>query len=153
MKHVIAGGSGRLGLALSAALVAAGDSVVVLTRSPGSEEPGLSGGVREVAWTPNGASGPWAREIAAADVVVNLAGAGIADARWTPHRKELLSSSRVLSTRSLVAAVREQQNRPSVFIQHCAIGIYGASLDGRVVDELTPPATDFLGRLAAAWEA
>ncbi len=153
MNHVIAGGSGRLGLVLSAALAAAGDTVVVLTRKPGSGIRPLPEGVREAAWTPNGSSGPWAREIATADAVVNLAGAGIADARWTPRRKALLRSSRVQSTRSLVAAVREQQTRPSVFVQHCAVGIYGSTVDDRVVDEFTPPATDFLGGLATVWEA
>jgi uncharacterized protein (TIGR01777 family) len=142
---------------LSTALLEAGDTVVALTRTPGAgsrrPQDALPPGVREVAWTPDGSSGPWARELTDAAVVVNLAGAGIADARWTPQRKELLRSSRVLSTRSLVGAVRDQKTRPAVFIQHCAIGIYGATLDDRIVDESAPPASDFLGQLAVAWEA
>lgn len=150
MKAVIAGGSGRLGLALSTALVQAGHSVVVLTRSPGTSP---VRGVREVAWTPDGSVGAWSRELSDAAVVVNLAGAGIADARWTEERKAVLRTSRILSTRSLVEGIRGQNQRPTTFIQHCAVGYYGASLSDRVFDESAPAGTDFFGQLASAWEA
>jgi uncharacterized protein len=150
MKYILAGGSGRLGLALSTALVEAGHSVVVLTRSPGTSP---VRGVREVAWTADGSVGAWSRELADATAVVNLAGAGIADARWTDKRKAELRRSRVLSTHSLVAAIRGLDQRPSAFIQHCAVGYYGASLSDRIVDESAPPGTDFFGQLASAWEA
>ena len=150
MKLILAGGSGRLGLALSTALIEAGDSVVVLTRSPGTSP---VRGVREVAWTPDGSVGAWSRELGDAHAVVNLTGAGIADERWTRQRKDILKASRILSTRSLVEAMRGLERRPSTFIQHCAVGYYGASLSDRVLDESASPGTDFFGRLASAWEA
>jgi uncharacterized protein (TIGR01777 family) len=88
-----------------------------------------------------------------ADAVVNLAGAGIADRRWTSARKALIRSSRVLATRSLVAAIREAPRRPSVFIQGSAVGYYGADRGDAVLDESFPPGDDFLGQVCVAWEA
>ena len=51
-----------------------------------------------------------------ADAVVNLAGANLGDARWTPQRKAILRDSRILPTRSLAAAITESPVRPPVFI-------------------------------------
>ncbi len=92
-------------------------------------------------------------EIDGADAVVNLAGAGIADKRWTQARKEFIRSSRVLSTRSLATAMREAVKRPPVFIQGSAVGFYGADLSERVRDESSPPGDDILGDICVAWEA
>jgi hypothetical protein len=85
-------------------------------------------------------------------VVVNLAGAGIADKRWTAARKRLLRDSRILPTRSLVTALAAAPARPRVFLQGSAVGYYGATLDDRVMDESSPPGDDFLGRLCVDWE-
>ena len=63
------------------------------------------------------------------------------------------ATSRVLPTRSLVAAVRQVSAKPVVFIQGSAMGFYGASLDDRELDESFPPGDDFLGQLCVAWEA
>ena len=151
MKLVLAGGSGVLGRALTAALATAGHSVVVLSRTPGATlDPG---GTRQVGWTPDGSAGEWGLELADANAVVNLTGAGIADARWTPRRKEVLRASRVLSTRSLITAIRGLSNRPSVFIQQGGVGYYGTRADDRELDESFPPGDDFMGQLAVAWEA
>jgi len=151
MKIILAGGSGFLGRALSEHLVGRGHSVVVLSRS--GHVPG-STGARVVSWEPDGSTGPgvWAREIDGADAIVNLAGAGMADKRWSRRRKSVLRESRVLSTRSLVAAVRAATVKPAVFVQGSAVGFYGLSGDD-VIDESFPPGQDFLGQLAVAWEA
>jgi uncharacterized protein len=155
MKVVVAGGSGFLGSALVTHLASAGHDVVVLTRRPAR---GTSASrVREVAWQPESSSpgaapGPWARELDGADAVVNLAGAGLADRRWTAARKALLRSSRLLSTRSLVAAMHAASPRPAVFVQGSAVGYYGTTAD-RTIDETSPPGTDFLATLCVDWEA
>jgi hypothetical protein len=156
MKIVIAGGSGFLGRALTARLEVDGHDVVVLTRRPA----GSSGRVRCVAWQPDGtAPAPdagrpngWARELEDAGAVVNLAGEGIADRRWTSSRKRALLASRVHSTRSLVAAIRAGSRRPHTFIQASGIGYYGVAGDD-VIDESSPPGSDFLARLCMNWEA
>lgn len=153
-RVVIAGGSGYLGRALTARLAREGHDVVVLTR-PGSkatEHSPNSDRIRFADWTPDGTTAGWAAEVAAADVVVNLAGAGIADRRWSESRKRELVNSRIQSTRSLVAAIREAEQRPSLFVQASAIGYYGLFEDGPALDESSPPGDDFFANLCVAWE-
>lgn len=151
VKILIAGGTGLLGRALAGALSSAGHEIVVLTRHPG----GGSGGAhaRAIQWTPDGGIGPWAAEIATAGAVINLSGAGLADGRWSAARKALLRSSRVLPTRSLIAAIRESATRPAVYIQASGVGFYGANTDARTFDESFPPGDDFVGQLCVVWEA
>jgi hypothetical protein len=151
MKIVLAGGSGSLGRALVERLAAEDHGVVVLSRR--TSGPPLPAGVRRVAWVPDGTAGEWARDLAGADAIINLTGAGIADARWTRARKAELRSSRVLPTRSLVTAIRNAATRPAVFIQHCAVGYYGMDTGTQELDESYPPGDDFLSELAVAWEA
>jgi len=151
MRIVIAGGSGFLGQALSRRFLGDGHQIVVLGRHP--EPPGAQSNLRAVQWTPNGEAGTWARELDGADAVVNLAGAGIADRRWTTARKKLLLDSRVLSTRSLVAALRSIKTKPSVFVQGSAVGFYGSFDNGPELDERSSPGTDFLAGVCVAWEA
>ncbi len=145
MRVVIAGGSGFLGRALTRELEGGGHTVSVLTRRA---RPGQS---RDIAWTPNGRSGPWAHALAEMDAVVNLAGAGIADARWTQARKQLLLSSRLDATTSLVAAMHDVRTPPAVFVSGSGVGYYGPTGDQRITED-TPAGHDFLGDMAAAWE-
>ncbi len=84
MHVAIAGGSGSLGRALTDALRQHGHAVSVLTRRP---RPGVPS---DMAWTPNGDVGPWVAALDGVDALVNLAGEGIADQRWTPARKAAL---------------------------------------------------------------
>lgn len=151
MRIAIAGGSGFLGHALSRRFLEDGHHVVALSREPGraGDQPHL----RTVQWTPNGETGPWSRELDGAGAVVNLAGAGIADKRWTAARKKLLLDSRVQSTKSLVAALRSIGAKPSVFIQGSAVGFYGSFDNGPELDERSSPGTDFLAGVCVAWEA
>ena len=145
MTIVLAGGSGFLGRALHARFAADGHLVRTLTRRP---RPGV---VTDVAWQPDGDSGPWAAALADADLVINLAGQGIADSRWTAARKQVLRTSRLLPTRSLARALSSLPPRPRRFITCSAIGYYGAHGD-EVVTEQTPPGDDFLSQLCVDWE-
>jgi uncharacterized protein (TIGR01777 family) len=146
MKYVIAGGSGFLGQALVRELVARGDEVVVLSRGRDRS----AGGARFVHWP----DGDWARELEGADGVINLAGAGIADKRWSAARKEELRQSRIQSTRALVGAMRDAKSRPAVFVSGSAVGYYGAQVDdGPPLDESAPPGDDFFSTLGVDWEA
>jgi uncharacterized protein (TIGR01777 family) len=149
-KAVIAGGTGLLGRALASSLASGGYDVVVLTRDAAGTAPP---GVRLVAWDADGTIAAWAYEIDGADVVVNLAGASLADRRWTPARKALLRDSRLLPTRSLVTALRIASTCPRVWLQGSGVAFYGAWPDDRVLDESSPPGTGFLADLAREWEA
>ena len=146
MKYVIAGGSGFLGRPLTRELMAKGHEVVVLTRGTARSE----GGIRQVTWP---GAPEWEREVDGADGVINLAGAGIADERWTEARKKVLRQSRTDSTRALVGAIRAASRRPAVFLSGSAIGYYGPQPDnGPPLDESAPPGSDFLSELAVEWE-
>jgi uncharacterized protein len=150
MRVVIAGGSGFLGRALVERLTRDGHQAVILSRGDGADL--ATAGARVVSWTPNGETGPWAADVDGADAVVNLAGAGIADRRWTKARKQLLYDSRIFSTRSLAAAVRAATIKPRVFIQAGGVGIYGAYQNGATFDETSASGSDFLAKLCVAWE-
>jgi hypothetical protein len=141
---VLAGGRGFLGRALATRL-ARDHRVLTLTRRP---RPGVP---TDVAWAPDGGRGSWAAALDGADAVVNLAGEGIADRRWTQARKAALLESRLLATRSLVAALHGSSGPPRVFVSSSGVGYYGARGDEPVTEE-APAGTDFLARLAARWE-
>ncbi|MFG2358492.1 TIGR01777 family oxidoreductase [Streptomyces sp. NPDC048521] len=142
-RIAVAGASGLIGSALVRSLTADGHEVVRLVRR-------APGGPDEVRWDP-------ARQYVDAagligcDVVVNLAGAGVGDRRWTPEYKRLIRDSRVLGTATLAEAAASLPQPPRVFLNGSAIGYYGETGD-RVVDESAPPGDGFLPRLCVEWE-
>ncbi|MDH4085126.1 MAG: TIGR01777 family oxidoreductase [Nitrospira sp.] len=151
MNIVVAGGTGFIGRALCAALGLGGHRVTILTRNAGQvvKQPGVS--LNPIHW--NGRdTGPWEQALEGADAVINLAGAPIAEARWTDTRKQLLTDSRVLTTRLLVRAMSQRSSIPATFISASGIGYYGAS-DDRRLDEGAARGQGFLADLCLAWEA
>jgi uncharacterized protein (TIGR01777 family) len=146
-KVVIAGGSGLIGRALAAELGAAGREIVVLSR--GRAE-GLPGGARAVRWDGRTADG-WAGELEGASAVVNLAGEGIADRRWSAARKRALLDSRLGATAAVVAGLAAARRRPPVLAHASAVGYYGDRGD-EWLDEDSPPGSGFLAELADGWE-
>ena len=86
--------------------------------------------------------------LAGANAVINLAGEPVAQ-RWTASARDKILRSRVEGTRALVAAMRAQP--PQVLISASAVGYYGSRGD-EILIESAPPAQDFLGRVAVAWE-
>ena len=151
MNIVVTGGTGFIGRALCAALSHGGHRVSILTRNAGQvlHEPRVN--VNPVQW--NGRdTGPWEQALKGADAVINLAGAPIADGRWTDARKQLLFDSRVLVTRLLIGAISRRSSKPPVLINASGIGYYGAT-DDRGLDEGAPRGQGFLTDLCLAWEA
>jgi uncharacterized protein (TIGR01777 family) len=147
MTVVVAGGSGFLGRALRARLLADGHAVANLTRRETPQAPD------DITWTPDGTgAGAWARSIDGVDAVVNLAGEGIADARWSEARKRSIVESRLLVTRSLVGAITRARKPPSVFVSGSGVGYYGPHGD-EVVTEATPAGSDFLAKVCVKWES
>jgi uncharacterized protein len=135
VKVVIGGGSGYVGQALAASLLADGHDVSVLSRRAD-----LS-----VAWEDAAA------EVDGAAAVVNLAGVSIGGPRWTRSRKAAILGSRVETTKALAAAIASAQTPPSVFVTASGIDYYGASGD-LTVDEESRPGDSFLSRVCVAWE-
>jgi len=149
MKILLAGSSGLVGTALGSALAKAGHTVCRLIRPQSAAVEGAKEGFT-VAWNP--ATGELGGAGVGADAVVNLAGASIADGRWSTQRKELLRSSRIDTTRALVNALAKMDARPSVLVSASAIGIYGDRGNETLTEE-SNPGTNFLAGLAQEWEA
>ncbi|MCG7202743.1 TIGR01777 family oxidoreductase [Streptomyces arenae] len=143
-RIAVAGASGLIGSALVRSLRADGHEVVRLVRR-------AAHGTDEVCWDPGGQYVDTAG-LAGCDAVVNLAGAGIGDHRWTPAYKREIRDSRVLGTAALAEAVAALEEPPRVFVSGSAMGVYGDTGD-RAVDEDAPPGDGFLPSVCVAWEA
>lgn len=149
MRVFITGGTGLVGTRLVARLLARQDEPVVLTRDAGKAQKKLGPGVQVVAGDPM-QPGPWQGICAGCDAVVNLVGENVTARRWNEAFKKLLIESRTVSTRHVVEALRNE-GKARVLVNASAIGYYGPHGD-KELDENTPPANDFFGRLCAAWE-
>src|SRR5690606_5760602 len=92
--------------------------------------------------------------LAGAGAVINLAGAGVADKRWTAEYKKVLRSSRVDPTRTLVSAIAAlpEADRPRTLLNASGVHFYGPTGD-TVVDEEAPPGTGFMPELCVEWES
>lgn len=150
MKILMTGSTGFVGTALCQDLQGAGHTVCRLVRpgTPAVKTRGADG--FDVNWNP--ATGELGGAAVGADVVVNLAGASIAQGRWTEARKKLLLASRVDTTRALVQALSKMAARPRVLVSASGIGYYGSCGD-QVLTEESPPGQDFLSGLGKEWEA
>ncbi|MEN9208572.1 MAG: TIGR01777 family oxidoreductase [Gloeomargarita sp. GMQP_bins_120] len=143
MIVLVTGATGFIGARLVQRLLAEGETVRVLTRSPD----------RAQALFPQAQVFPWtevATAVQGCDGVVNLAGEPIIG-RWTPTRKQAIRDSRVGGTQRLVAAIAQAPRRPSVLINASAIGYYGTS-ETATFTETSPPGDDFLAQVCQAWE-
>ncbi len=150
MKILITGSTGLVGSALAQDLVRAGHTVCRLVRPSTSLEAASNQSGFDVNWNP--ATGELGGAAVGADAVVNLAGASIADRRWTPQRKELIRTSRIDTLHALVTALAKMSARPRVLVSASATGYYGNSGD-EILTEASGPGNDFLSTTARDWEA
>jgi uncharacterized protein (TIGR01777 family) len=149
MKVIVSGGSGLIGRALVADLVADGHRATVLSRHPERLEE-LPEGVTAAGWDAR-SSEALVPLLAGADAVVHLAGAGIADGRWSAQRKRRIRDSRVESSRAVAEAIAAADPRPPVLLQGSAVGYYGPRGD-EVLTEGSPGGDDFLAATCGEWE-
>jgi hypothetical protein len=146
MKVAITGSSGLIGTALRASLAADGHEVLRLVRRPAES-------VDEISWDPGaGQLDPAALE--GTEAVVNLAGAGTGDHRWTRSYKKTIHDSRVNATRTLVSALVQMSERPRVLVSQSGVDVYGVGHGSDVIDEDELPGEgSFLCSVARDWEA
>jgi uncharacterized protein len=143
MRVAVTGSHGLIGSALVEALRERGDDVVRLVR-------GAPAGPGEVEWDPAGGSVDLPG-LAGVEAAVHLAGAGVADHRWTDEYKRVIRDSRVLGTRTLVRALTAIEPRPRVLVSGSAVGFYGDRGD-EVLTEQSSGGSGFLADVVRAWE-
>ena len=145
MNILLTGGTGLIGRALCRHWLAEGHRLWVWSRAPqtvaqlcGAEVQGV-GSLQQL-------------DGVTLDVVVNLAGAPIADRPWTKSRKALLWDSRVKLTEQLVEWLGKREQKPTLLISGSAVGWYGDGGEHRLTEADQPVAADFASQLCNAWE-
>ena len=146
MKILMTGGTGFIGKKLCCFLLGKNHQLTVLSRNP-EKVPSLCGesvtAIRSI-------------ELLTAsdafDAIINLAGEGIADARWSKTRKQQLLDSRINTTKQLIAYIEKADHKPEVLISGSAVGYYGNSGSKRLNEE-SPSHEDFSHQLCARWES
>ncbi|WP_422138597.1 TIGR01777 family oxidoreductase [Endozoicomonas sp. ALC020] len=147
MQILITGGTGFIGRRLVARLLSRGHRLTILSRQD-------SVGVQRLL-TPEVSSVKSLTAVnpsVAFDAVINLAGEGVMDKRWTPSRKTQLLDSRVALTSELVDLIERMENRPGCLISGSAIGFYGGRDDAARLDESSGAGDDFASGLCVRWE-
>ena len=151
MRIIITGGTGLIGRSLSQALVSEGHEVIVLSRQP-EKVKDAPVGVKVQAWDGKSAQG-WGQLADGAGAIVNLAGAGIADERWSAARKQLIRQSRIEAGRAIMETIAAANVKPNVLIQASAVGYYGVHSGDAQLTESASPGGDFLSKVCFDWEA
>jgi uncharacterized protein (TIGR01777 family) len=151
MAIMITGGTGLIGSALTKSLVEKGHQVIILTRNSSNKK--KTGNLSYSQWDPG--KGTYnAHDFASADAIIHLAGANVAEKRWTEERKREIINSRVQGGELIIKALREVPNKVSTILSASAIGYYGPDqIPASPFVEEMPPYHDFLGQTVSQWEA
>lgn len=145
MKTIlIAGGTGLVGQLLAQTLKDEGYNIRLISRSKptNSDFPTFLWNVEKGV-----ADGNAFKEV---DIVINLAGSGVADKLWTERRKKEITESRVKSNQ-LLAYCFKNYHRPALYLSAGAIGFYG-DRDNEILTEEHTAGDDFLSKSCIAWE-
>lgn len=146
MNILIAGGSGMIGQRLSKVLTKKNHVVSWLSRKKNDNQTSY----KQFLWDIS--SKKIDKEcLNGTDVIINLAGEGIADERWTENRKTMILNSRVESVSLLYNLLKDNSNSVKKFISSSAIGFYSDRGD-ELLNENSSPANDFLGECCQLWE-
>lgn len=145
MRILLTGATGFIGAALVPALLDNGHELVVYTRKPDRQTlsaPALS-------FTDSFDSIPADTHF---DAVINLAGQGIADRRWTEARKRELVESRTTVTQALGELLARLETAPAVMISGSAVGWYGSRSPDVELSESSSAVEEFTHSLCEQWE-
>lgn len=151
---LITGGTGLIGKAIAKLLLEKGYEVIILSRNPEELKP-VSSRISYAGWDIDKKIID-ETAIANADYIIHLAGAGLADKRWTKKRKEEIIGSRVKSSQLIIEAIRRIPNRIKAVVSASAIGWYGSDPtipNPQPFTEDSPAGNDFLGKTCRQWEA
>ena len=145
---VITGGTGTIGKSLTNKLINKGHKVIILSRNPRQSN---NINLQYASWSID--DGFIDKEaIKDATTIIHLAGAGVADKRWTKQRKKEIVESRVKSGELLTSYLQNNPHQVHTFIASSAIGWYGEDVSPNFFTETAAPKNDFLGNTCQAWE-
>ena len=145
MHILLTGGTGLIGRQLCRHWLGQGHRLTVLSRRADKVAKICGAPVRGIARLEDFGDEP-------VDVIVNLAGAPIADRPWTHRRKTVLWSSRITLTESLLTWLEYRGQKPSLLISGSAVGWYGDGGERELTEESPPVIDDFASQLCIAWE-
>jgi uncharacterized protein (TIGR01777 family) len=151
MQILIAAGTGTIGRRLVHHLLQHGHVVKVVSRQA-YKPANLPAKIMFAQWDGKTAAG-WGHFMEGVDAVVNLAGAGIGDAKWTEARKKEIIDSRTNAGKAVVEAINAVSLKPKVLVQSSAVGYYGPQNNDTAITEDSEPGNDFLAKTCLAWEA
>lgn len=148
MKILITGGTGLVGSYLIPKLIEKGHQVNILSRSTHQDK------------NPNINYHQWdikkgeidSDSLKGVDTIIHLAGAGIADKKWTPERKKILIDSRVKSLELIYSVLVHSKSKPKKLISTSGIGYYGAITTDNIFTENDKPGDDFVAEICIKWE-
>lgn len=142
-KILITGGTGLVGSRLTKLLMDKNHEVVILTRSPDAKN--------EYQWDIQKKTIDQ-KAFENTDYIIHLAGAGIADERWTNERKKVIIDSRVESANLLFETIKKENINLKGFISASGSGYYGAITTDQIFTETDKVGNDFLGEVCEKWE-
>lgn len=143
-KILISGGTGLIGSNLTKNLEMRGHEVIWLSRNPKKNTQA------SFFWNPT--KGEIDLDcLRGTNCIINLAGTGVADKRWTPTYKEEILQSRISATQLLIKTIQNHPNQVSTFIGASAVGIYGNNPVARATEE-SEIGNTFLADVCAQWE-
>jgi hypothetical protein len=87
-----------------------------------------------------------------ADYIINLAGAGVFDHKWSKEFKKEILESRTESVKLIAEKLAKIQHHVKAFVSASAIGYYGADTGDKLIDENFKPGKDFLAEVVSKWE-
>jgi uncharacterized protein (TIGR01777 family) len=150
VRVVVTGATGFIGRRLIDRLIDAGHAVTAISRDLERARALLPVRCHVEAWDGRSATSELLSDV---DAVVHLAGAGVADKRWTSKRKDEIRESRVAGSHALVASIAElpRERRPKALVAASAIGYYGDRGD-ETLTEQSPVGQGFLAEVCGAWE-
>jgi uncharacterized protein (TIGR01777 family) len=143
-KILITGGTGLVGKRLTAMLKERKHEVRILSRNPK--------GLNEFKWDVS-KSFIDDKALHNIDFIIHLAGAGIADKRWSNERKKVIIDSRVDTANLLFHKIKAQNISLTGFISASGSNYYGAQTSDKIFEEKDEAGTDFLGDVCQKWEA
>ncbi|MBB6004940.1 TIGR01777 family oxidoreductase [Arcicella rosea] len=148
MNVLITGGSGLVGTRLTQILIANGFTVSHLSRKPTN----TTGKVKVYHWDIKNSIID-EKALLEADYLVHLAGAGIADEKWTDARKKEIIESRTKSLHLITESLKTLPHKIQALASASGIGFYGADTGDEIITEQHPSGNDFVADCCIQWEA